>query len=34
LWTDKNLQLVQSYIKGYSLNALGMVTLSEVYIQK
>ncbi|MGA3094006.1 MAG: peptide ABC transporter substrate-binding protein [Dehalococcoidales bacterium] len=34
LWTGKNMQLVQSYVKGYSLNALGEVALNEVYIQK
>ena len=34
LWTAKNMQLVQSYVKGYSLNALGEVALNEVYIQK
>ena len=34
LWTGKSLQLVQSYVKGYSLNALGEVALNEVYIQK
>ena len=33
LWTGKNLQLVQSYVKGYKLNALGQVALNEVYIQ-
>lgn len=34
LWNDKNMQLIQSYIKGYSMNALGEVALNEVYIQK
>ncbi|RJO63080.1 MAG: peptide ABC transporter substrate-binding protein [Dehalococcoidia bacterium] len=34
LWTGKNLQLVQSYVKGYALNALGQVALNHVYIQK
>ena len=34
LWTGKNLQLVQSYVKGYNLNALGQVALNKVYIQK
>jgi oligopeptide transport system substrate-binding protein len=34
LWTGKNLQLVQSYVKGYALNALGQVALNQVYIQK
>jgi oligopeptide transport system substrate-binding protein len=34
LWTGKNLQLVQSYVKGYNLNALGQVALNQVYIQK
>lgn len=34
LWTGKNMQLVQSYVKGYSLNALGEVALNQVYIQK
>ena len=34
LWTGKNMQLVQSYVKGYSLNALGQVALNQVYIQK
>ncbi len=34
LWTGENMQLVQSYVKGYSMNALGEVALNEVYIQK
>ncbi len=34
LWTGKNMQVVQSYVKGYSMNALGEVALNEVYIQK
>ncbi len=34
LWTGKNMQLVQSYVKGYILNALGQVALNRVYIQK
>ena len=34
LWTGKNMQLVQSYVKGYSLNALGQAALNQVYIQK
>ncbi len=34
LWTGKNMQLVQSYVKGYKLNALGQVALNAVYIQK
>jgi len=34
LWTGKNYQLVQSYVKGYSLNALGQVALNKVYIQE
>lgn len=34
LWTGKNLQLVQSYVKGYALNALGQVALNEVSIHK
>ena len=34
LWTGKNMQLVQSYVKGYSMNALGQVSLNQVYIQK
>jgi oligopeptide transport system substrate-binding protein len=34
LWTGKNMQLVQSYVKGYSLNALGQVAINQVYIQK
>ena len=33
-WTGNSLQLVQSYVKGYKLNALGMAALNEVYIQK
>ncbi|MCL2707358.1 MAG: peptide ABC transporter substrate-binding protein [Dehalococcoidia bacterium] len=34
LWTGQNIQLVQSYVKGYRTNALGIVALNEVYIQR
>ena len=34
LWTGNSMQLVQSYVKGYRLNALGQVALNQVYIQK
>jgi oligopeptide transport system substrate-binding protein len=34
LWNGKNMQLVQTYVKGYSVNELGEVALNEVYIQK
>jgi oligopeptide transport system substrate-binding protein len=34
LWNGKTLQLVQSHVKGYALNALGQVALNHVYIQK
>jgi oligopeptide transport system substrate-binding protein len=34
LWTGQNMQLVQSYVRGYYMNALGIVALNEVYIQR
>ncbi|MCL2281322.1 MAG: peptide ABC transporter substrate-binding protein [Dehalococcoidia bacterium] len=34
LWTSQNMYLVQSYVKGYHVNALGIVALNEVYIQR
>jgi oligopeptide transport system substrate-binding protein len=34
LWNSKTMQLIQTYVKGYDLNALGEVALNEVYIQK
>ncbi|MCL1885953.1 MAG: peptide ABC transporter substrate-binding protein [Dehalococcoidia bacterium] len=34
LWTSQNMYLVQSYVKGYRMNALGIVALNEVYIEK
>ncbi len=33
LWTGQNMLLVQSYVKGYSMNALGQVALNKVYIE-
>jgi oligopeptide transport system substrate-binding protein len=33
LWTGENMYLVQSYVKGYSVNALGQVALNKVYIE-
>jgi oligopeptide transport system substrate-binding protein len=33
LWTGENMYLVQSYVKGYSVNALGQVALNRVYIE-
>jgi len=33
LWTGKNILLVQSYVKGYRMNALGQVALNEVYLE-
>ncbi|MCL2678925.1 MAG: peptide ABC transporter substrate-binding protein [Dehalococcoidia bacterium] len=33
LWSGANMQLVRDYVKGYRLNAFGMVALNEVYLE-
>ena len=34
LYFDRNYILVKPYVSGYELNALGMVKLNEVYLEK